>query len=66
MNINCLPQEVEREVASMAQAGDVTLRPSHVELAILHLTASGAIADDPKRCRQVVETAVFTRIAFNV
>lgn len=62
--MNDFPRDVDREILCAARAGDVTSRLSHIELAILHLAASGAGASDPERCRQIVETAVFTRIAF--
>ena len=59
------PDEVTREIRSAAQAADTTSRIAHVELAILHLEASQSAPNDSGRARHLVETAVFTRIAFS-
>lgn len=55
--------EVVREIRSAVRAADVTSRVSHLELALLHFEASGQAPDDAGRCRQMIETAVFTQIA---
>ena len=57
-------KEVTREIESAASAADVTARVCHVELALLHFEASGDAPVDLARARQMIETAVFARIAF--
>lgn len=58
------PASVNREIESAATSRDVTSRLSHVELAVLHLEASGEAPGDAGRCRQMIEAAVLARIAF--
>jgi hypothetical protein len=52
---------VEQELGCAARANDVSARKAHLELAVLHLEADD---DTPPRAREMLEAALFTRVAF--